>query len=143
MKPRRNWPAVVGLLVGVGAVVAYFAMVSRPDAALHRLLLDMPIVPLVVLAAGLVLSALGVARSAPTWRSRGIAAALAVLNTAVAGAFAFFLFSASYAMPAATGAPTLGSIAPDFALLDERGSQVRLSSLRGKPVVLLFYRGFW
>ena len=142
MKQRRNWAPVVGLLAGVGAVFAYFAMVTRPDAALHRFL-DVPVIHLAVLGAGLVLSCIGIARSAPTWRSRGIAAALAVLNVAVAGAFAFFLFSASYAMPAAARAPAVGSVAPDFALPDERGNQVRLAALRGKPVVLLFYRGFW
>ncbi len=32
-----------------------------------------------------------------------------------------------------------GSRAPDFALSDERGEQVSLSSLRGKRVVLFFY----
>ena len=35
MKQRRNWAPVVGLLAGVGAVFAYFAMVTRPDAALR------------------------------------------------------------------------------------------------------------
>ncbi|HEX2702285.1 MAG TPA: thioredoxin-dependent thiol peroxidase [Solirubrobacteraceae bacterium] len=32
-----------------------------------------------------------------------------------------------------------GTIAPDFELLDQSGESVRLSDLRGKPVVLYFY----
>ena len=32
-----------------------------------------------------------------------------------------------------------GQQAPDFTLLDDRGEEVRLSALRGKPVVLYFY----
>jgi peroxiredoxin Q/BCP len=32
-----------------------------------------------------------------------------------------------------------GDVAPDFALLDQDGQTVRLSQLRGKPVVLYFY----
>lgn len=41
-------------------------------------------------------------------------------------------------------APKVGDQAPDFALLDQTGEEVRLSSLllRG-PVVLIFYRGEW
>ena len=35
--------------------------------------------------------------------------------------------------------PNIGDTAPDFALQDDLGRQVKLSSLRGKPVVLWFY----
>ena len=44
--------------------------------------------------------------------------------------------------PRATG-PTLGAPAPDFALVDQSGKTVRLSDLRGAPVLLVFYRGHW
>lgn len=33
----------------------------------------------------------------------------------------------------------VGSPAPDFALLDQDGNEVKLSDLKGKPVVLYFY----
>ncbi len=36
-------------------------------------------------------------------------------------------------------APKPGDSAPDFALSDQRGETVRLSALRGRPVVLFFY----
>jgi peroxiredoxin len=37
---------------------------------------------------------------------------------------------------------TPGELAPDFELEDVDGKRVRLSDLRGKPVVLAFLRGF-
>jgi peroxiredoxin len=37
---------------------------------------------------------------------------------------------------------TPGETAPDFELNDVHGKPVRLSSFRGKPVVLAFLRGF-
>ncbi len=33
----------------------------------------------------------------------------------------------------------VGALAPDFKLRDDQGNEVRLSALRGKPVVLYFY----
>jgi cytochrome oxidase Cu insertion factor (SCO1/SenC/PrrC family) len=33
--------------------------------------------------------------------------------------------------------------APDFTLNDQDGKPLALSSLRGSPVVLIFYRGYW
>jgi thioredoxin-dependent peroxiredoxin len=32
-----------------------------------------------------------------------------------------------------------GTLAPDFALLADDGSQVKLSALRGRPVILFFF----
>lgn len=37
---------------------------------------------------------------------------------------------------------TPGELAPDFELKDVAGHHIRLSDLRGKPVVLYFLRGF-
>jgi cytochrome oxidase Cu insertion factor (SCO1/SenC/PrrC family) len=36
-----------------------------------------------------------------------------------------------------------GVVAPDFELPSAEGGKLKLSSLRGRNVVLLFYRGFW
>ena len=36
-----------------------------------------------------------------------------------------------------------GSFAPDFELPSSTGAKLRLSSTRGKNVVLIFYRGYW
>lgn len=36
----------------------------------------------------------------------------------------------------------LGDLAPDFTLTDQHGETISLSALRGRPVVLVFLRGF-
>ena len=36
----------------------------------------------------------------------------------------------------------VGEIAPDFDLTDQNGKSVRLATIK-KPVVLVFYRGYW
>ena len=45
--------------------------------------------------------------------------------------------------PADTGRVAVGDTAPDFTLLDRHGEPVTLSGLRGRRIVLVFYRGFW
>ena len=37
----------------------------------------------------------------------------------------------------------LGKLAPDFELTSAAGGNFKLSSLRGKSVVLVFCRGYW
>lgn len=46
-------------------------------------------------------------------------------------------------LPDAPRAPAIGAAAPDFALPDQSGEIVSSSSLRGRQIVLVFYRGFW
>lgn len=41
--------------------------------------------------------------------------------------------------PAAGATPAIGSIAPDFTTRNQHGADVTLSSLRGQPVVIVFY----
>jgi cytochrome oxidase Cu insertion factor (SCO1/SenC/PrrC family) len=36
-----------------------------------------------------------------------------------------------------------GKLAPDFTLKDQSGKSLRLSSLRGKLALVIFYRGHW
>ena len=48
------------------------------------------------------------------------------------------------ALPATdTGRVTVGDTAPDFTLLNRHGEPVTLSELRGRQIVLVFYRGHW
>ena len=44
-------------------------------------------------------------------------------------------------MPVESETIPIGGPAPDFELTSIEGEQVRLSSFRGKPVVLVFLRG--
>jgi len=45
-------------------------------------------------------------------------------------------------MPVDSETVPLGSAAPDFTLTSIDGREVSLSSLRGKPIVMVFLRGF-
>lgn len=45
--------------------------------------------------------------------------------------------------PVDTGRVAVGDTAPDFTLLDRHDEPVTLSDLRGRRIVLVFYRGFW
>jgi cytochrome oxidase Cu insertion factor (SCO1/SenC/PrrC family) len=61
--------------------------------------------------------------------------------------FLFILLSqlplVSQVLPRPQIASAEGKPAPDFALKDQFGRTVRLNSLRGKRVLLIFYRGHW
>ena len=45
-------------------------------------------------------------------------------------------------MPVDSETVPVGQPAPDFTLMSIDGDEVRLSGLRGRPVVLVFLRGF-
>lgn len=47
------------------------------------------------------------------------------------------------ALPKAQISSATGKVAPGFTLNDENGRPFRLADLRGKKVVLFFYRGYW
>ena len=68
----------------------------------------------------------------------GIAAGLAVL-----GGLAFLALSAASGQPALTPAVTVGGPVLDFSAADDEGRPFQLASLRGKPVLLKFFRGHW
>lgn len=42
-----------------------------------------------------------------------------------------------------TGRVAVGDVAPDFTLESRTGERVTLSELRGRRIVLVFYRGHW
>jgi cytochrome oxidase Cu insertion factor (SCO1/SenC/PrrC family) len=46
-------------------------------------------------------------------------------------------------LPKPQVASAVGKPAPDFTLKDQNGQDFTLSSLRGGPVLLIFYRGYW
>jgi len=49
----------------------------------------------------------------------------------------------SQVLPKPQIASAEGKPAPAFTLKDQEGKDFRLSSLRGRSVVLIFYRGYW
>jgi len=123
--------AALALLLSVGTLVAYVALL---DALI-------PLRPLWYLGALALATALGLAavRQARHWST---VSALAVSVLLLGGA-AFYNFVASR-VPAAPSALAVGQAAPDFTLPDAAGRSVHLADYRGqKPVVLVFYRGYW
>ena len=64
---------------------------------------------------------------------RGILICTLLLGTAIA----------QQRLPAPQIPSAVGKAAPDFTLRDQRGLPVHLASLRGHPVLLVFYRGYW
>lgn len=59
----------------------------------------------------------------------------------------FVLFTAVAAAQQVLPKPQISSAegkpAPDFALKDQQGKTFRLASMRGKRVLLVFFRGYW
>jgi hypothetical protein len=140
---RRNWSTWAGVGLVLGGVVAYFALVLTHNPTLSHWL-EFPVLNLALVAAGVGLSFVAVHRAfRRTHRGRVLAVLLATVDVGLAGLFGWYLFSYSYRMPEAARAPAVGSVAPDFVLPDQHGTEVRLAAARGHPVVLLFYRGFW
>ena len=123
--------ALVALVVAVGTIVGYVVLVQK--------LMPMPPVAyLSALTLAVVLAAIAVVR-ARGWLTIGVLA-LTVALLSFAATFNFVLMR----VPSSPSAFVVGQPAPDFTLPDASGSTVQLAELRGKkPVVLVFYRGYW
>lgn len=144
--PRRNLAALLGILLTLLGAVGYFALVVPRWSPYWPTLRDSAWLNLALVFAGVACSLVAVARARgrrPTHRGRRLAPLLATLNVALAGLFVWYLVGLSGHLPAAAAAPALGSPAPDIALTDQHGAPLRLADLRGRNVLLVFYRGFW
>jgi thiol:disulfide interchange protein len=133
----RNRAPLAGLLLAVVAVASYFTVVTPELGPRVPWLRDVPVLNFALLAVALWLAWRGVRRG--RWPAR-LAGAGTVALTAL---FAFYVYGLSSWLPPAEGAPRVGQVAPAFTLTDDHGHALALDSLRGAPVVLVFYRGFW
>jgi cytochrome oxidase Cu insertion factor (SCO1/SenC/PrrC family) len=127
-----KWLAALSLLIGIGAIAGYALLIRVPSVR------NQPegYVAALAIAATVATLAVALARRWYTW------AALAVCVLLLA-AGAFFNFAVARIPPAQTNL-RVGEAPPDFALLDAGGTRVSLADYRGKkPVVLVFYRGYW
>ena len=130
MRPRTL--SVVALLLDLGAVAAFavlpalLAVTLRPAGYLGAL----------ALAFALAVAAL--------WRMRDwLTVGALVVSVVLLGGAGFFNF-VMMRVPAGRPLVTVGQPAPGFTLPDAAGRPVSLSDYRGKkPVVLVFYRGYW
>jgi hypothetical protein len=128
----RYWPALLSVLVCLGAVAGYYALLRVPAVRNH------PELYLVAFALATAIAA------AATWRAARwpniTALALSALLLVLGGYFNFVLAR----VPNTPTALKVGEPAPDFTLPDASGAPVSLASFRERtPVVLVFYRGYW
>lgn len=126
--------AALSVVIAIGAVVAYALLLRVAVVRNH----PEGYVAAFVLATAL--AALAVARARrrrwPAWLALGFASLLLV-----AGAWFNFLAAR---VPDTPTALRVGERPPDFTLLDAAGRPVSLADYRGKkPIVLIFYRGYW
>ena len=124
--------ALLGLLTAAVTVAAYVLLLD------HAGIRNRPWLYVAGLAVATMVAALAVTRR----RSAGTLTALGVCVLLLA-ASSFFNFVVAR-LPAPATALRVGEPAPDFTVDDARGRPVALADYRGrKPVVLVFYRGYW
>lgn len=126
--------ALLSAVVAVGAVAAYALLLKVAVVRNH------PEGYVVAFALATALAALAVRRAQrrrwPAWLALGFSSLLLV-----AGAWFNFVGAR---VPDAPTALRLGERPPEFTLPDASGRPVSLADYRGrKPVVLIFYRGYW
>jgi hypothetical protein len=128
----RYGPALLSVLLSLGAVAGYYAFLRVPTIRNH------PELYLIAFALGTLIAAAASWR-APRWPNL-VALALSAVLLVLGGYFNFVLAK----IPATATALRVGEAAPDFTLPDATGAPVSLASFRGRaPVVLVFYRGYW
>ena len=124
--------AIAALVLSLGTVGAYAGLIAA---------LSFPLRPAWYLGALGVAVVLGLAA---VWRARWwltvSALAVSTVLLVAAGLFNFVAMRVPMSRPLVT----VGQPVPDFTLLDSAGRPVSLSDYRRrKPVVLVFYRGYW
>jgi len=130
----RSWLAVLSVVLAVGAVPTYVLLIRVPLVRNH------PEGYLAAFAVALALAVVALVRGRgrrwPAWIALGVSGALLV-----AGGFFNFVIAR---VPATPTVLRVGERPPDFTLPDAGGRPVSLAEFRGKkPVVLVFYRGYW
>lgn len=150
---KRRWNAAIwyGFGLCLLAFFSYFFFFAQFPATR-----DFPWLSLLLFAAGIACLVVGLRRAfrAPdTYRGRIAGPIVGVLSSLVLGFFLFYITYASRQLPSPANAPQAGQTAPDFALPDQEGRTVALSTLLSEPapggnttgswVLLIFYRGYW
>jgi hypothetical protein len=129
-----GWLAALSASVAIGAVAAYVLLLRVAVVRNH------PEGYVIAFALATALAVLAVVRARrrrwPAWLALAFSSLLLV-----AGAWFNFVGAR---VPDTPTALRVGDPAPDFTLSDAAGRAVALADYRGKkPVVLVFYRGYW
>jgi len=147
---RWNLLPLGGFIIVVAAFLSYFFVF-----AYFPITRDFPWLNLLLFAVGLVVLGAGLRRAfaqPERWFGKVSASLLSILSVLILGLFVFYNFSLSAQLPESAGAPKVGEKAPDFALPDQDGREVKLSELaaalgaesgKDRYVLLVFYRGYW
>jgi len=125
-----NGLALLSLLLMVGGWATWWRRIQRVDVPLN------PWVHYAVMGASLLagLAALGAGLGA----TGGAAALLGLLGSGM-----FLWLRTISRMPDRPALVGVGQAAPDFTALDAHGAPFSPGGLRGKPVLLKFFRGHW
>ncbi len=128
----RYWPALLSVLLSLGAIAGYYAFLRVAAVRNH---------PALYLAAFAIAAVIA---GAATWDAARwpnfVALGLSVVLLILGGYFNFVLAR----VPPTPTVLRVGEPAPDFTLPDVTGAPVSLASFRERtPVVLVFYRGDW
>jgi hypothetical protein len=126
--------ALLGVVVAIGAITAYALLLRVAVVRNH------PEGYVIAFALATALAALAVVRARarrwPAWLALGFTSLLLV-----GGAWFNFVIAR---VPDDPTTLRVGERPPDFTLPDATGRPVSLADYRGqKPVVLVFYRGYW
>ena len=126
--------AVLSVVVAIGAIAAYVLLLRVAVVRNH------PEGYVVAFALATALASLAVARPQarrwPAWLALGLSTLLLV-----AGAWFNFVVAR---VPDTPTVLRVGERPPEFTLPDAAGRRIALADYRGrKPVVLVFYRGYW
>jgi hypothetical protein len=124
--------ALVSLAISVAAVVGYAALLGVPIVRNH------PEGYVAAFAVATAVAGLALARRRRwyAWAALGVAVVLLAL-----GAYTNFVVAR---IPPSPTPLRVGAPPPGFTLADAGGRPVTLEEYRGKkPVVLVFYRGYW
>jgi len=128
----RYWPALLSVLLSLGAIAGYYAFLRVAAVRNH------PALYLAAFAIAAVIAGAATWDAArwPNFVALGLSAVLLILG----GYFNFVLAR----VPPTPTVLRVGEPAPDFTLPDVTGAPVSLASFRERtPVVLVFYRGDW
>ncbi|MGH9778307.1 MAG: hypothetical protein ACRD5I_07845 [Candidatus Acidiferrales bacterium] len=150
MLGRWNLLPLGGFVIVVAAFLSYFFVF-----AYFPVTRDVPWLNLLLMAAGLIVVGAGARRAFAQhgrWFGKVSASLLSALSVLILGLFVLYNFSFSAQLPESSGAPKVGEKAPEFALPDQDGREVKLSDLvaalgnepgQNRYLLLVFYRGYW
>ena len=123
--------AIIGFAIATATAIRWALLLVSVSIPRNR----SGFIALMLLGAGLGITALAIGTQSLV---ADIAAGLAIF------AGAFFLFSVAIGkQTGGSGQLQVGSPLADFSVPDENNEPFNISSLRGKPILLKFFRGHW